>query len=80
MLAVSVVAFTIIQLPPGDYLSTYIAGLRLSGQSIDESEIASLKKQYGLDLPIHLQYFKWVWNIIGLIKPHCTIHAPCSRK
>jgi len=64
LLAVSIVSFIIIQLPPGDYLTTYIAKLRASGQVVDESKIASLRKQYDLDLPIYFQYFKWIWKMM----------------
>ena len=60
LLAVSVVAFIIIQLPPGDYLTSYIQQLQLSGTIATEAEIASLKKQYGLDQPIYVQYFSWM--------------------
>lgn len=60
----SIVSFIIIQLPPGDYLTAYIARLRLSGQELNEAQIASLIRQYGLDLPIYQQYFKWMWNIL----------------
>ena len=60
---VSVVAFIIIQLPPGDYLTSHIAYLQQQGQILNEAEVASLKKQYGLDLPIYLQYFKWIWKM-----------------
>jgi len=56
----SVVAFIIIKLPPGDYLTLYIRGLQASGQMVDEAEIASLERQFGLDLPAYLQYFRWV--------------------
>ena len=61
---VSVVAFTLIQLPPGDYLTSYIMQLESQGSEVSESEIASLRRQYGLDRPMHVQYLKWVWNII----------------
>jgi len=64
LLLVSVVAFIIIQLPPGDYLTSYIIQLEEMGQKVDESQIVSLKKQYGLDLPIYLQYFKWMWKML----------------
>jgi len=60
----SIISFIIIQLPPGDYLSAYIAQLRMSGQELNEAQIASLIKQYGLDLPVYQQYFKWMWNIL----------------
>ncbi len=60
----SIISFIIIQLPPGDYLTAYIARLRLSGQELNEAQIASLIRQYGLDLPLYQQYFKWMWNIL----------------
>jgi len=60
---VSIVSFIIIQLPPGDYLTSYIAQLRSTGEIVDEARIAALRKQYGLDLPMYLQYFKWIWNM-----------------
>lgn len=60
LLLASVVCFIIIQLPPGDYLSTYIMELKRSGHAVDESEIILLREQYGLDLPMHIQYFKWI--------------------
>jgi len=64
LLAVSVVAFIIIQLPPGDYLTTLIENLRAQGIQVDEEQIRSLEKQYGLDLPVYGQYFKWMWNML----------------
>ena len=64
LLVVSVVAFIIIQLPPGDYLTSYIITLRASGQTVDEAQIASLRKQYGLDLPMYGQYLFWMWKML----------------
>lgn len=61
---VSIVAFIIIQLPPGDYLSSYIVRLKQEGTEVSQSEIASLRKQYDLDQPIYLQYFSWTYNIL----------------
>jgi len=64
LLAVSVVAFIIIQLPPGDYLTTLIENIRAMGIEISEEQIRSLEKQYGLNLPVYAQYFKWMWNML----------------
>jgi len=64
LLLISVIAFIIIQLPPGDFLTSYIIQLRATGTDIDESQIASLKKRYGLGLPIYQQYFKWMWGML----------------
>jgi peptide/nickel transport system permease protein len=60
LFAISIVAFTIIQLPPGDFLTTYIAQLQVSGGDVQEDQIAALKKRYGLDQPIYIQYVKWM--------------------
>jgi len=58
--AVSVIAFAIIQLPPGDYVTAYIAQLQASGSSVSMEEAESLRQQYGLDKPIYVQYLRWV--------------------
>jgi len=60
----SIVSFIIIQLPPGDFLSSYVIRLARSGQLVDKAQLLSLRKRYGLDLPIYVQYFKWIWNIL----------------
>jgi peptide/nickel transport system permease protein len=61
---ISVLAFVIIQLPPGDYLTEHLNALRATGVTIDEQEIVRLTKMYGLDQPLHVQYLKWIGNII----------------
>ena len=60
----SLVIFFIIQLPPGDYLTSYVAGLKAEGVMVDASVLANLEKQFGLNDPWYIQYFKWIWNII----------------
>jgi peptide/nickel transport system permease protein len=65
LVVVSIMSFILIQLPPGDYLTTYIASLEAGGQIVQEDEIAALKRQYGLDQPIYMQYLKWVRNMLG---------------
>ncbi len=62
--AVSVVAFVLIQLPPGNYVTSYIMELEGMGIPVPEAEIASLEKQFGLDKPIYIQYFRWIWKIV----------------
>lgn len=62
---VSMIGFTIIQLPPGDYLTTYIANLQSLGTQVTESEAASLRAQYGLDRTAVEQYLLWVRNMVG---------------
>ena len=58
--AVTVISFGIIQLPPGDYVSSYIARLMSQGEEISQTEAANLRAQYGLDKPFPVQYYKWM--------------------
>ncbi len=58
--AISVLAFVIIQLPPGDYVTSYIAQMAASGSVVSEEEADNLRIQYGLGRPIYVQYYKWV--------------------
>lgn len=64
MVAISIVIFVIIQLPPGDYLTTYLTQLELAGTPVSEDVAASLKRQYGLDQPPYRQYLIWIRNIV----------------
>jgi peptide/nickel transport system permease protein len=61
---ISVVAFAIIQLPPGDYLTTIVSQLQAQGDQIDQAQLEALSKRYGLDQPIYVQYLKWMGAII----------------
>jgi peptide/nickel transport system permease protein len=63
-LAVTVLTFLIIQLPPGDYVTSYIAQMAASGSTVSEAEAAALRQQYGLDQPVHIQYLKWMGLIL----------------
>jgi peptide/nickel transport system permease protein len=62
--AVSVLAFVIIQLPPGDYITSYIAQMAATGSIVSEQEAENLRIQYGLDQPIYVQYYKWMAMIV----------------
>jgi peptide/nickel transport system permease protein len=64
LILISIVTFTIIQLPPGDYLTTYIARLESEGGRIPDEEIDRLRRQYQLDKPLPVQYFAWIGNIL----------------
>ena len=59
LLVISFIIFVIIQLPPGDYLETYIAELESQGESVDREKIDFLRHQYGLDQPFLVQYYDW---------------------
>lgn len=64
LVAVSIIAFTIIQLPPGDFLTSYIASLGETGEMASEAELAALKAAYGLDQPVHIQYLMWMGGVL----------------
>lgn len=63
-LAISVLTFIIIQLPPGDYIDSYIAELSASGSMVSREEAEALRAQYGLDRPMPFQYLLWMRKII----------------
>jgi len=64
LLAISLVAYIVMELPPGDYLTSYIAQLQASGQVIQQHEADALAHQYGLDQPGYVRYVKWVWRML----------------
>jgi len=63
MVIYSFVIFAIIQAPPGDFLTAYVATLSSSGSSISADQIAALRHQYGLDQPFAVQYALWMNNL-----------------
>ncbi len=61
---ISLISFVIIQLPPGDYLTSYVSALAATGERVDEEEAAALRARYALDRPIHVQYARWAWGLL----------------
>ena len=64
LLAISILVFIIIQLPPGDYLSTYIAELEAQGEGANVEKVEFLRRQYGLDRPLTEQYGVWLFGLL----------------
>lgn len=64
LVAISIITFIIIQLPPGDFLTSYVAELSTSGEAVDQAELEMLKERFGLDQPMYMQYFHWAWNFL----------------
>lgn len=64
LIIISVVIFFIIQLPPGDYVTSYVAALSAEGETFTAEDIAQLRLQFGLDDPWFVQYINWVKNIV----------------
>jgi len=64
LIAISAITFLIMQLPPGDFLSTHIAELQSQGESVDMAKIEFLRQQYGLDRSPVEQYFHWILGML----------------
>lgn len=64
VLIISMLTFVVIQLPPGDYLTKIVSQLEEQGQTIARAELDALKARYGLDKPLYVQYWRWLWPII----------------
>ena len=64
LLAVSVVAFVIIQLPPGDFADAYVAQKSQAGGAFSQADLANLRHSMGLDRPWHEQYLSWITGIV----------------
>ena len=64
LLLISFMSFAIIQLPPGDYLTSYISTLEEQGAIVNRAEIEALRLRYNLDAPFLEQYIKWLNDIL----------------
>lgn len=64
MWAVSIISFVIINLPAGDFVTTYIATQLATGNLVLEDEAESLREFYGLNDPVYVQYAKWITRIL----------------
>jgi peptide/nickel transport system permease protein len=64
LIAISLMIFIIIKLPPGDYFSTYIAELQSHGEAVDQQKIDFLKEYYGFDKPAWQQYLVWATGLL----------------
>ncbi len=62
---ISVLSFVLIQLPPGDFLSSYAATLASMGEQMSGDTLQLLREAYGLDQPMYVQYYKWIWGILS---------------
>src|SRR5262245_53376899 len=62
--AISIVVFVIIQLPPGDFLTTLEAAMSSQGEKVDQAQLDAIRNEYGLGQPVYVQYYKWMKNIL----------------
>lgn len=61
---ISVLVFVIIQLPPGDIITSRLEQLQAEGQEISIEQIEALRARYNLNDPLYLQYFKWIGGFL----------------
>ena len=64
LLLVSFVAFFLVQLPPGDYVTTYINDRINDGERVSRAEVDALRALWGLDRSFMFQYWKWIGNAV----------------
>lgn len=60
----SLLSFALIQAPPGDFLTDFIAAAEAQGEFFTQGDAEDLRRQFGLDRPIHIQYLKWIWGVL----------------
>ena len=63
LVLLSIVAFIIIQLPPGDFVDAYAGKKTQGGVIITQDELDVMRTRLGLDRPIYQQYAKWVGDL-----------------
>ena len=64
LILISMLVFTIIELPPGDYFESYVAELKAAGEESDLAEIEELRVRYGFDQPLVFRYVNWVGGML----------------
>lgn len=64
MVVVSIIAFLIIQLPPGDFVTSHVSALSAAGVALDDAALSALRAQYGLDGGFMTQYWAWISGVL----------------
>src|SRR2546428_11071364 len=59
LLGITVMSFVIIQLSPGDFLAEIRLNPIVSQETVDR-----MRTNFGLDQPLHVQYLRWLTNIV----------------
>jgi peptide/nickel transport system permease protein len=81
LFVISIITFILIQLPPGDFVTSYVAQMIASGRGPSDRQAyeITLRKQFGLDDPIYVQYGKWLGRMIqGDLGQSLAWHRPVS--
>ena len=64
LILISILVFTIIELPPGDFFESYVQELKVLGEAADLQEIEELRERYGFDDPLPIRYLHWVTGML----------------
>ncbi|MFC4599550.1 ABC transporter permease [Cohnella hongkongensis] len=64
ILFISFIVFYIIQLPPGDYVSSYSAQMTAAGEVMTQEDMDRMRANLGLDRPVYEQYVIWIKKIL----------------
>ena len=64
LLVISVLVFVIIQLPPGDIITSRLSELQQQGQDVSEEAVAALRERYHLNDPLPVQYWRWITGFV----------------
>lgn len=64
LLVISALVFTIIELPPGDYIESFVAQIEAQGEAANPELLEFLRHQYGFDKPAYERYFTWVFGMV----------------
>ena len=63
LLGIATVTFFIVHMAPGDPMDVYLEERFRRGGEMDPQIIELIRKKYGLDQPLHIQYVKWISNL-----------------
>ncbi|KAA3510391.1 MULTISPECIES: ABC transporter permease [Agrobacterium] len=64
LILISMLVFTIIELPPGDYFESYVSEMRAMGETANLAEIEELRARYGFDQPAPIRYLRWASGML----------------
>lgn len=80
LIIISILAFIIIELPPGDYVTSYVQALKARGVDFSREQVEALRQRYGLGMPFYQRYFKWFYNFIrGDMGWSFTFNEPVNK-
>jgi peptide/nickel transport system permease protein len=80
LILISLIAFLIIELPPGDYVTSYVQALRARGVEINKDQEEAIRERYGLGLPWYQRYLKWFGSLLqGDLGYSYTFSAPVGE-